>query len=226
MDAVIFDLDGTLVDSEPLHGRALAAAFAPLGVTPRPEEYVGLPDEEAIGRILARAGDAPVSAAGRLLDAKRAEYHELLRHEPIPTYEGARGLAERCAEACAVAVCTASGRAEALATLRSAGLDDVLGCVIARDDVERSKPDPEPYLAAARCLGLAPARCIAIEDSAHGLASARRAGLCAIGVAHTSASAALSHAHHIAPSIGALSVGDLRRLFESWRGEHPVAAGD
>ncbi len=88
------------------------------------------------------------------------------------------------------------------------------------DDVERAKPDPLPYLEAARRLatsapGLAPAECVAFEDSLPGIASARGAGMKVVGVAHSYPPEKLETAHRVVDSLVGVTIDDLRGLFRS-----------
>ncbi|HYM29139.1 MAG TPA: HAD family hydrolase, partial [Steroidobacteraceae bacterium] len=110
--------------------------------------------------------------------------------EPRPALPGARALIDALrARRVPIALCTASYRRWVDAILPAAGLAGLFDAVSAADDAPATKPDPAPYLLAARMLGVAPERCIAIEDSANGLTSALASGACVIQLRATSTAA-------------------------------------
>ncbi len=136
----------------------------------------------------------------------------------IDFFPGARELVVELARELPLGIASGALRAEIEAVLDAAGLRACFGAVVGADDVARTKPHPEPYLAAVRLLaaraaGLAPAECLAIEDSPPGLLSARAAGLFALGVAHTYPAAKLGGvAHAVVASLAGLRPDDLRGL--------------
>ena len=115
-----------------------------------------------------------------------ARYDELLLrvlHQPHPPARGVTALLERLRElGVRLAVASSSRRMWVAATLQSLGLADAFDELITGDDVDRGKPDPSIYLLAAQRLGVAPDRCVAIEDSPNGVQSARAAGMTVLGV--------------------------------------------
>lgn len=219
--AAIFDFDGVLVNSEPLHFRGLREALLPEGVAIGEAEYysayLSYDDRTAIRRALERhgveAGDGRVEAvAGR-----KARLLDLLLRE-CPFFPGARELVRNLEREVPLAIASGALRHEIETVLRQGGLRGCFRAVVAADDVSRGKPDPEPYLAALAALekdlpGLAPGDCLVFEDSVAGIAAARAAGMRVVAVTHSYPPARLDAAHRVVASLEGLGVGDLRRLF-------------
>ena len=155
MDAVIFDLDGTIVDTEGVHARALDEVVRARGLRGRAEGYVGLTDFQALELIFEDHGMKADPAEMRaLVDEKTALVVERLEADEILTYDGAIELVTACAEAAPVAICTASASHEAKRALAATGLLDVVSTLITCCDVRKNKPDPEGYRLAADRLGV------------------------------------------------------------------------
>ncbi|MCX4527011.1 HAD family phosphatase [Streptomyces sp. NBC_01551] len=182
VQAVVFDCDGLLVDTEVCWTRAETAIFAAHGHGFGPEQKALV-----IGRTLAAAGDAMADYFGRagaggelaaeLLDGVRRELAK--GADALP---GAVELVKACAAAVPVAVASNSPRELLDTALASAGLAGFFPVSFAADEVESAKPAPDLYLAACAALGADPARSVAFEDSATGIAAARAAGLYVVTV--------------------------------------------
>ena len=221
MRAVVFDFDGVLVDSEPLHFRALRDSLRPEGIELTEQEYqdvyLAYDDREAVRLALERAGGRPDLARVAAVATRKAALFER-RLPEIDFFPGARELVVELAREVPLAIASGALRGEIEAVLEAAGLRDCFGAVVGADDVAHTKPHPEPYLAAVRRLaersaGLEPARCLALEDSPPGLLSARAAGLFTLGVAHTYPAAKLGGvAHAVVASLAGLRPDDLRGL--------------
>jgi HAD superfamily hydrolase (TIGR01509 family) len=108
-----------------------------------------------------------------------------------------------------LAVCTGSRRAEAELQLRAAGLYELFGAVITRDEVTRIKPDPEPYLRACAAVGREPGACVAVEDTPTGIRSALAAGMRVAAVCHTFGAERLGEAHRVFTGTEGLGVEEL-----------------
>jgi HAD superfamily hydrolase (TIGR01509 family) len=184
LSAVIFDCDGTLVDSEPLAWRAWRDLLAGHGYELRPEDIEltrgrGWPEihghfAEAVPEIGDSAG-AWTGFSGRLFALLEAE---------LTPFDDAIGTArELHRRGIPVAVASSSPRARLDATLRAAGLHELFDVTVAGDEVARGKPAPDLFLAAAERLGVAPADCVAVEDSPPGVAAAVAAGMTVVAVA-------------------------------------------
>jgi len=214
MHAIVFDFDGTLVDTEPLHEMALAEACRPHGVPVAHGSTIGLADEDALVNAFAAVGiqidDTRVRELKRI---KTGAYLRIVRDRPITVYPGAVELMRAAAaQELPVGICTAAVRPEVEAVLNRLGIADILRAVVTASEVSAKKPHPEGYEVIARRLGIEPARCIAIEDSPRGVDAALGAGMIVAGVAHTTDAAHLSHAHTVRDTIGAYCVRDLVEL--------------
>ncbi|MBK7404670.1 MAG: HAD family phosphatase [Phycisphaerales bacterium] len=200
--AVIFDLDGTLANSELAHEEALRAAAASRGMTLSAENFqhrfVGL-GESACFRILAQEQGIDLTPAllEELLATKLDHFLALAGRGAVTPWPGAVELVAAASAAGRVALCTGSGRVSVAAILRAIGLADAFGVVVTSDDVARTKPDPEGYRLAAARLGVDPGASIAIEDSPTGVRAARAAGLQVFAVEHSFPASSLGEAHRI-----------------------------
>ncbi|MBN4060346.1 HAD family phosphatase [Planctomycetaceae bacterium AH-315-I19] len=214
MQAVVFDLDGTLVDSEGAHARALDEIVRRRGYRSREGGYVGLTDRQALGLVFEDHGvRADPDEFRSIIDEKTALLAEILNAEGFRVYPGAVELVREIAQHVPVAVCTASSPLEANLAVDAMGLSQIVSTVITCRDVSKNKPHPEGYALAVARLGAEPARSIAVEDSANGLKAARAAGLHTVGLLHTCPREHLDLAHEIVGTIGELSVGRLRGMF-------------
>jgi HAD superfamily hydrolase (TIGR01509 family) len=182
-EAVVFDMDGVLIDSEPLHFEALGSVVGRDGVQlsrAENEEFIGTTVEATFSKLIAGYG-LPRSLAEYTCLYDDAVLEVLAQPRPpepgvVALIASARHLDMR------LAVASSSRRVWIDATLRSIGLSDAFDVIVSGDDVSHGKPDPEIYLLAARCLGIPPKDCLAIEDAPKGVQSARRAGMTVIGV--------------------------------------------
>jgi HAD superfamily hydrolase (TIGR01509 family) len=180
--AVLFDMDGLLVDSEPLWLEAETAVMARLGADwTRADQLhlLGGSLDRTVRYLRARAvRPAPPEQVAEWL---MAGISDRVRSRGVPVRPGARELlAEVQAAGLPRALVTSSERGFMEVVLASTGMRfDALVCA---DDVSATKPDPEPYLLAAKLLGTEPGRCFALEDSPNGVASAEAAGCQVIAV--------------------------------------------
>jgi beta-phosphoglucomutase len=222
LKAVIFDFDGVLVNSEPLHFRAMRDALVPEGFTITTGEYesqyLAYDDREAMRVALEIHGKPSGRADVERTALRKAEIFEAIIHE-VPFYDGARELVVDLARVMPIAIASGALSGEIETILRAGGLRESFVAVVGADHTRQSKPHPEPYLLAmtrlqARVPDLSPADCLVIEDSMAGIASGLAAGMRVLGVAHTYPAAKLSAAHHVVPALRGLEVASLGRLFE------------
>ena len=217
--AVVFDFDGVLVNSEPLHYRALHDALLTEEVQITEDEYwssyLAFDNRGAIRRALERHDEAvSPERVERLAAHMVTRFQELIPE--IPVFPGAPELVRALAAEVPLAIASGARTEEVDATLRSVGLRDAFQTIVGAEDVPRTKPDPAPYQEAMRRLnanGLAPAECLALEDTMAGIASALAAGMTVVGVAHTYPAEKLQAAHRVVDSLVGLDVDDLRGLF-------------
>lgn len=183
--AVLFDMDGTLVDNMRFHVQAWVAFARALGLEGEPEErfereFAGKRNEEILAVLLGRP--LPAEEATRLAEQKEAHYRALYAPHLAPL-RGARELLTRLRQGgCPLAVATAAPAANRDFVLEGLGLRPFFSQVIGAEDVTRGKPAPDIFLASARALGVAPASCVVFEDALNGILAARAAGMFAVGV--------------------------------------------
>jgi beta-phosphoglucomutase len=221
--AAVFDFDGVIVDSEPLHFRALRDALLPEGVGITEEEYVraylAYDDREAVRRALERHGvPCEPGRLGRVQSRKVRAFAESMHQ--VPVFDGARELVLALAAQMPVAIASGARLDEIEAILACLGLRGAFQAIVGAEDAERTKPDPAPYLEAARRLaarspGLGPAECVAFEDSIAGVDAALGAGMKVVGVAHSYPADELRAAHRVVDSLAGLDASSLRGLFPS-----------
>jgi beta-phosphoglucomutase len=221
--AAVFDFDGVIVDSEPLHFRALQEALREDGVAITREEYWGIylayDDREAVRRALEHHGQpAPEARLSRVQVRKTARFAELIPQ--IPVFAGAPDLVRTLAAELPLAIASGARHEEIELILASLGLRESFATIVGAEDVPRTKPDPAPYLEAAgrlagRAPGLEPGDCVAFEDSVPGIASALGAGMKVVGVANSYPAGELRSAHRVVASLAGLATSELRALFTS-----------
>jgi HAD superfamily hydrolase (TIGR01509 family) len=178
---VLFDLDGTLADTERLQWEAYRRVLREFGVDVGLEEYRRRWIATAGGPEWACATHAlPISPA-ELRARKAAVYRELIAAgvRPLP---GARAALERLRPTHRLALATNTVRAEVEVILAHLGIASLLHATVAREDYLRPKPAPDAYLAAAAALGLAARECVVVEDTQRGVEAGRAAGMPVIAV--------------------------------------------
>ncbi len=183
-DAILFDFDGVLADSEPVHFACWKEILAPLGVNLDWDFYrdycIGMADGDML-RSMATRCDPP--RAWEDLMARYPEKKELFRGRMLsnpPFAPGLSGILERLHKSYKLAVVTSSGRTEVEPVLEAAGLRPYFDAMVCGREAGALKPAPEPYLLAAKLLGAV--RPLVVEDSEPGLAAAKAAGFEAVAV--------------------------------------------
>lgn len=182
VEAVIFDMDGVLLDSEPVHFEATCALLAEYGIAYQPaagEEFFGCTDRDVFRVLRARYDlpkdeDALITAwIGHVLPRLATRIHPLPGVPDVVFALRARGIRLALASASAAPVIAAS--------LQALGLADAFETRVSGDDVSRGKPSPEIFLEALRRLALPPTACVVVEDSYNGMKAAHAAGMrCAV----------------------------------------------
>ncbi|MER5928637.1 HAD family phosphatase [Streptomyces sp. NPDC002054] len=191
MISVIFDLDGTLVDSEPHYyesgRRTLERHGVPDFTWEQHSAFIGIGTLETLEILRERYGiPAPVE---QLLAEQNAAYLELARTE-TEAYPEMRKFVERLhAEGVPMAVASGSSREAIDAVLAGTGLDTLLTTTVSAEEVPHGKPAPDVFLEAARRLGVAPATCVVLEDAAPGALAAHAAGMDCVALPYVAATA-------------------------------------
>ena len=181
---LIFDMDGVLVDSEPLHKRAKELAFAEIGIFLAEhvyDTYKGRPDRTMMPEVLNTHGRA--FEAERVLQRKK-EFYEQIEHDlqPIP---GAADFVCWAAARFRMALATSATPRNRAEALRMLGIEDCFQSIVDTERFQRPKPDPEIFQVAMRDLALLPQQCWVIEDSIAGIGAGRAAGTFTVGITTT-----------------------------------------
>ena len=182
IEAVVFDLDGVLVDSEHVWDEireTLARERGGRWHERAQADMMGMSSGEwshYMHDVIGLA-DAPEDINAEVVERILARY----RHE-LPLVDGAVEAVERLAPDFHLAVASSSNRPVIDAVLDTAGLNELFEVTVSSEEVERGKPAPDVYVEAARRLGVAPELCAAVEDSANGIRSARAAGMRVIAI--------------------------------------------
>ncbi|MFC9131233.1 HAD family hydrolase [Streptomyces sp. NPDC057099] len=189
--SVIFDLDGTLVDSEPNYYEAGRQTLAEHGVPDFSwadhERYVGISTQETVADWRERYGLR--ASVEELFTVKNRRYLELARSSTRAYPEMRRFVELLAAEDVPMAVASGSSPEAIEAVLSGTGLDASLRTVVSADEVAHGKPAPDVFLEAARRLGADPAGCVVLEDAAPGAAAAHAAGMRCIAIPYVPAQA-------------------------------------
>lgn len=229
LQAVIFDCDGILVNTEPLHYRAFQEVLVPLGLGHDFESYlehfVGFDDRDAFIYAFKEAGlHLAPTALDRLIEAKALALRDLIG-QGVPSFPGVVELVKELMDR-GVPMAVASGalRQEIDAFIASLGLNGAFLAIVAADEVKKSKPDPETYLLAIERLRqvqgprrLDPMNCIAIEDTPAGIRSAKSAGLPVIAVTNSFSVPELTEADKVIDSLSELSFPEMVKLLKRRR---------
>jgi HAD superfamily hydrolase (TIGR01509 family) len=201
MKAVIFDMDGVIVDSEPQHERAFAEVVKLIGYSDRLKlrfsDYVGR-SEFLLWSEFVELHQPPQSVA-ELMVLKRGILVEMIRRER-PLFKGLPELVGVLAERYSLAVASGSERPVVEAVLELEGLKNFFPVTVTDSDIRRGKPAPDIFLRAAELLGVAAEECWVIEDSVPGVTAGVAAGMRVIAITNTHKASVLGHATHVVGS--------------------------
>ena len=211
--AVVFDFDGVLADSEPLHFRAYRDVLGEEGITLAEADYyakyLGYDD---VGAFAAMAADRGLDWSAERIDElveRKARGMEALAHDDSVLFPGAADAVRRLAARCPIAIVSGALRREIERILDHADLTRYFAVIVSAEDAPASKPAPDPYLRAIQLLSagfaVSPAECVAIEDSRWGLESAVAAGFRTVAVTHTYPAPDLAVADAIVPRLDCLT---------------------
>jgi beta-phosphoglucomutase len=204
--AVLWDMDGTLVDSEEFHWLSWRDTMAAEGVPISHDQFVvtfGQRNDSILPRWL--GVDATPDRIQRVGDAKEELYRRLVHESGLAPLPGAAEWVRRLQqENWRQAVASSAPRANLDVVLEVIGLRDYFQAIVSAEDVTAGKPDPQVFLTAASRLGVPPSQCVVVEDAAAGVEAARRAGMRSIGVsrkASLAANIAVSSLIELAPDV-------------------------
>lgn len=226
LKAIVFDFDGVIADSEPLHYDAFRWVAESIGVrldyAIYTDELIGYDDRDVVRTLLAKAGRvADERRVSTLVEDKGRAFARVARKasKPIP---GVLRFIGEASKRLPLAISSGAKKADIDLILDGLGLAGRFDPIIASDDVFQSKPDPQCYRLAVEGLvarhpqlGLRPDNCLAIEDTPAGLRAARNAGLWTLGLTTNLPAENLYLAHRIAPSFVGLTLDRVRQWYRS-----------
>jgi HAD superfamily hydrolase (TIGR01509 family) len=225
LQAIVFDFDGVIADSEPLHLRAFQLELAEMGIELTPAEYyaryLGYDD---VGLMQALSADRGLAMnakdVGAFVERKGIRLQHMLGENHV-LFPGAAEFIRQAAAAVPIAIASGAMRREIVAITTAAGIEGLFGTIVAAGDTPESKPSPEPYRLAFAQLrdqsgrDLDPRRCVAIEDSRWGLESAKGAGLRCVGVTNSYPADQLPGAELVVGGLSTLTLTALDALCAS-----------
>ncbi len=225
--AIIFDCDGVLVDSEPIHFSAfkktLASQGAQLSEELYKERYLALDDKGLFTRFFQdQKRELSIEELKQLIDAKGAAFQELIQSEGIMAFPAVPEFVMAASQRYPLAIASGARRHDLELVLEAAGIRPYFEIIISADDVENGKPNPESYLKAVEGLNasgkrttpIKPEECAVIEDSREGIVSAHSAGMKCIAVATSYPIFELSHADLVLPALASLKISQVEDLFQ------------
>jgi beta-phosphoglucomutase len=212
--AVLWDMDGVLVDSGDLHRQAWRRFLAAQGKPVSDEIFeqgFGRPNEQVLPAYF---GDLTASEIRRFSEEKEAYYRDLVRTVGASATPGALDWVGHFARAGArQAVATSGCRANADLIVDRLGIRPYLSAIVTSENVARGKPHPDVFLHTAAQLDLPPSRCLVIEDSVHGVHAARMAGMRCVAIESTHPARELDKADLVLPDMRSFSWAAWRSLF-------------
>ena len=225
LKAVIFDFDGIIVDSEPLHYRAFQRVLEPVGAGFSWDDYIktymGFDDRDAFREAFCRAGLALDDARLHELIGAKAELFQHVAAEGVTSYPGVCELIRAISGNLPLAICSGALRSDIEPILATLGLTGCFDSMVTADDVPHSKPDPASYLEAVKRLQLifpkgmiTPELAVAIEDTPAGISSAKGAGLKVVAVTNSYPASMLTSADAVVTTLAELGIDDLCSLIQ------------
>jgi len=204
IQAFIFDMDGVIIDSEPLHFEVDIQVMKDFGASitqEQLEKYVGMTNPEMWKLI--REEYQLQRTVSEIIDYQLSNKIKILTAREMEPIDGIRELlADLKASGIPVGIASSSPPVFIKAVLDKFGLLDAFNCIVSGEEVERGKPAPDVYLKAAELLGVEPASCMVLEDARHGIAAAKAAGMQCIGFVNpNSGNQDLSAADYVVRSI-------------------------
>jgi len=222
--AIIFDCDGVIADTEPLHLAAFQRVLSEEGIALTEAEYYGsylaLDDRGCFRKAFSEnAKDLAQDNLIELIDRK-ASYMEPVMRTQVRLFPGAVEFIREAAGQHPLAVASGALRREIELILEYGGVRDCFPIVVSAEDVTRGKPDPESFLKALGLINeisgdrITPLECLVIEDSVHGIQAARLAGMKCLAVTNTYPEQRLAQADSVVHSLAEFSLKKARNIFD------------
>ena len=223
MDALIFDFDGVIADTEPIHlmgfQRVLAGAGVELTEAEYYQEYLGYDDRDCFRAISRNKGAGFTADQVRRMTAEKTAIVKRALAESVRALPGAVPLIRAAAEAgVPMAICSGALRDEIALASAGIGISEMFEAIVAGEDVDRGKPDPQGYRLAVEALcerlgrPIDPPRCVVVEDSPAGITAAKAVGAAVLGVATSYEPGALVEADRVVASLADVTVESLDDL--------------
>lgn len=221
--AVIFDFDGIIADTEPIHYQAFQEVLKPFGLEYSWDDYVskyiGFDDRDAFREVFRAAGrELPAEGLAALINSKAGLFERIVQ-QGVTAYPGVISLISELKGAVPLALCSGALRSDILPILDSMAIRDAFDVLVTADDVTESKPDPQSYILAVQRLSESfPDRnitadcCIAIEDTPSGIASATMAGVSVLAVTNSYDAGNLEGTVHVTNSLESVTMELLGKL--------------
>lgn len=222
--AIIFDFDGVIVDTERFHFRALQRVLEeeqiPLTWEEYTQTYLAMDDKNCFHAILSRHGREVTPHKIKNLTGRKASLFFGDAADAVALFPGVKRFIHQAAQKNPLAIASGALREEIEFILAKVDLREYFPVVVAAEDVEKGKPDPEAYVTALARLNrlgsgkpLGPSECLVIEDSRHGVAAATAAGMRCLAVANSYPPEELAAAHLVVKSLEELDLVELEGLF-------------
>jgi len=206
--AIVFDMNGVIVDDEKIHEQAFGLAFIERGLELTHRQYaelfLGRTDRDAVEAVCLKRNIT--IDIGEILNAKKDHYWKLAHNGLVP-FPGIVGFIHESSKRFPIALASCASSADIDCVLSAFEIRNLFSVIVSGQDVRKGKPDPEIYQTAARLLGIAPVNCLAIEDTMIGIRSAQEAGMKCLAVANTcSRSQLIKHADIVIDSFQGVSI--------------------
>ena len=222
LKAIIFDCDGVIADTEPLHLAAFKQTLADEGIhlTDKQyyEEYLALDDRGCFKKAYSHYTKKLSARKLAALIARKSQYFEPVLEKNLKLLPGVAEFIKTASQSYPLAIASGARRQEIELILNYGQLKDYFQVIISTEDVVNGKPHPESFLRACENVkridySITPASCLVIEDSFHGVHAAKAAGMKCLAVTNSYAREHLSEADLIVESLVGLSLGQLQTLF-------------
>ena len=213
MKAAIFDLDGVIVNTVPLHFKAWKRMFAGYGKDFNFEDYKekvdGIPRNDGARAILTDLDDEELKKAA---DKKQVYFLEYLNSEEIPVYKSTVDLVKAMKKENIKRGVISSSK-NCLPILKKVNLVELFDEILTGNDVTKGKPDPQVFLMSAKRMAVEPAGCVVFEDAVLGVEAAKRAGMKCVGIDRYSKPERLKKADLVVSDLGEVTIEKIKGLF-------------